>query len=135
MSRRADTNSWSPFFIRELQELARFLDDLGMSQEMINMTVAARAGLPIEPVDPKSPIFVWEKGEEGKVPAPEAQPRSLDERREAVLQAIEGMDISGIVDVLSLPLNISLAKFRLVAVLTLRDTAVTTEDKGVFHEV
>ena len=97
MSRRADTNSWSPFFIRELQELASFLDDLGMSQEMINMTVAARAGLPIEPVDPKSPIFVWEKGEEGKVPAPEAQPRSLDERREAVLQAIEDMDVVGIV--------------------------------------
>ena len=43
--------------------------------------------------------------------------------------------MAGIVDVLTLPLNIALAKFRLVAVLTLRDTAVTTEDKGVFHEV
>lgn len=103
-----------------------------MSAEMINMTLAARAGLPVAPVDPKSPVFVWEKGE---FPAPEAQPRSLDERREAVLRAIEGMDMAGIVDVLTLPLNIALAKFRLVAVLTLRDTAVTTEDKGVFHEV
>lgn len=121
MSSLANARSWSPFFIRELQELARFLDDLGMSQEMINMTVAARAGLPIEPVDPKSPIFVWEKGEEGKVPAPEAQPRSLDERREAVLQAIEGMDIVGIVEVLSLPLNVALASFMKLATISIRD--------------
>ena len=103
-----------------------------MSAEMINMTLAARAGLPVAPVDPKSPVFVWEKEE---APAPEAQPRSLDERREAVLRAIEGLDMAGIVDVVSLPLNIAIAKFRLVAVLTLRDTAVATEDKGVFHEV
>lgn len=75
------------------------------------------------------------KGEEGGVSAPEAQPRNLDERREAVLQAIEGMDVAGIVDVLSLPLNIALAKFRRVAVLTLYDKAVVTKDKGVFHEV
>ena len=72
---------------------------------------------------------------ERRVSGSRAQPRSLDERREAVLRAIEGMDMAGIVDVLTLPLNIALAKFRLVAVLTLRDTAVTTEDKGVFHEV
>ena len=70
-----------------------------------------------------------------EAPAPEAQPRSLDERREAVLRAIEGLDMAGIVDVVSLPLNIAIAKFRLVAVLTLRDTAVATEDKGVLHEV
>jgi len=46
-----------------------------------------------------------------------------------------GQSMAGIVDVVSLPLNIAIAKFRLVAVLTLRDTAVATEDKGVFHEV
>ena len=135
MSSFASTTSCSPFFIRELRDLARFLGELGMSSEMINMTVAARAGLPVAPVDPKSPIFVWEKGEGDEAPAPEAQPRSLDERREAVLRAIEGLDMAGIVDVVSLPLNIAIAKFRLVAVLTLRDTAVATEDKGVFHEV
>lgn len=121
MSRCADTNSWSPFFVENLRQLAHFLDDLGMSQEMINMTVAARAGLPIEPVDPKSPIFVWEKGEKGKVPAPEAQSRSLDERREVVLQAIEGMDVVGIVEVLSLPLNIALAKSMKLATISIRD--------------
>ena len=61
--------------------------------------------------------------------------RSRTARTEAVLRAIEGLDMAGIVDVVSLPLNIAIAKFRLVAVLTLRDTAVATEDKGVFHEV
>lgn len=121
MSSLANARSWSPFFIRELQELARFLDDLGMSQEMINVTVAARAGLPIEPVDPKSPIFVWEKGEEGKVPAPEAQPRSLDERREAVLRAIEGMDVEDIMNVLAPPLNSLLARCGLGATVRIHD--------------
>lgn len=119
---------------KELRQIAEILEARGMSAELINMTLAAHAGLPVTPVDPKSPAFVWEGAQE-EPPAPEAQPRSLDKRREAVLRAIEGMDMAGIVDVLSLPLNIALAKFRLVAVLTLRDTAVTTEDKGVFYEV
>ena len=127
MSRRADTNSWSPFFIRELQELARFLDDLGMSQEMINMIVAARAGLPIEPVDPKSPIFVWEKGEEGKVSAPEAQPRSLDERREAVLREVAGLRFNEIAHVLSSALNIALARTGDQATVMLRSHVVYRE--------
>ena len=61
------------------------------------MTVAARAGLPMEPVDPKSPIFVWEKGEECEVSAPEAQPCSLDERREAVFQEPERLSIGGLI--------------------------------------
>ena len=132
MSRYIDIIPGETPLAKELRQVAEILEARGMSAELINMTLAARAGLPVAPVDPKSPVFVWEKGE---FPAPEAQPRSLDERREAVLRAIEGMDMAGIVDVLTLPLNIALAKFRLVAVLTLRDTAVTTEDKGVFHEV
>ena len=99
------TNSLSPFFVENLRELARFLGDLGMSQEIINMTVAARAGLPVEPIDPKSPIFVWKKDEEGEVSTPEAQPHSLNERREAVFQAIEGLDVEGIMEVLAPPLN------------------------------
>lgn len=119
MSSYASTTSCSPFFIRELRDLARFLDELGMSSEMINMTVAARAGLPVAPVDPKSPVFVWEKGE---FPAPEAQPRSLDERREAVLQAIKGMGVADIIDVLSLPLNTALAKTGMVATISVRNT-------------
>lgn len=119
MSSYASTTSCSPFFIRELRDLARFLDELGMSSEMINMTVAARAGLPVAPVDPKSPVFVWEKGE---FPAPEAQPRSLDERREAVLQAIKGMGVADIIDVLSLPLNTALAKTGMVATISVHNT-------------
>ncbi|GAB7492301.1 hypothetical protein Bwad001_10250 [Bilophila wadsworthia] len=119
MSSLANAKPWSPFFIRELQELAQFLDDLGMSQELINMTLAARAGLPVAPVDPKSPVFVWEKDE---APAPEAQPRSLDERREAVLQAIKGMGVADIIDVLSLPLNTALAKTGMVATISVRNT-------------
>lgn len=119
MSSLANAKSWSLFFIRELQELAQFLDDLGMSQELINMTLAARAGLPVAPVDPKSPVFVWEKDE---APAPEAQPRSLDERREAVLQAIKGMGVADIIDVLSLPLNTALAKTGMVATISVRNT-------------
>ena len=119
MSSLANAKPWSPFFIRELQELAQFLDDLGMSQELINMTLAARAGLPVAPVDPKSPVFVWEKDE---APAPEAQPRSLDERREAVLQAIKVMGVADIIDVLSLPLNTALAKTGMVATISVRNT-------------
>ena len=119
MSSLANAKPWSPFFIRELQELAQFLDDLGMSQELINMTLAARAGLPVAPVDPKSPVFVWEKDE---APAPEAQPRSLDERREAVLQAIKGMGVADIIDVLSLPLNTALAKTGMVPTISVRNT-------------
>mgnify|MGYP006973133718 CR=1 FL=1 len=122
MSSFASTTSCSPFFIRELRDLARFLDELGMSSEMINMTVAARAGLPVAPVDPKSPIFMWEKGEGDEAPAPEAQPRSLDERREAVLRAIEGMGVADIIDVLSLPLNTALAKTGMVATISVRNT-------------
>lgn len=121
-------------FAKELRQVAEILEARSVSAELINMTLAARVGLPVAPVDPKSPVFVWEGAQEG-APAPAAQPRSLDERREAVLQAIEGLDMAGIVDVVSLPLNIAIAKFRLVAVLTLRDTAVATEDKGVFHAV
>ena len=83
------------------------------------MTLAARAGLPVAPVDPKSPVFVWEKDE---APAPEAQPRSLDERREAVLQAIKGMGVADIIDVLSLPLNTALAKTGMVATISVRNT-------------
>ena len=124
MSSLANAKPWSPFFIRELQELAQFLDDLGMSQELINMTLAARAGLPVAPVDPKSPVFVWEKDE---APAPEAQPRSLDERREAVLQAIKGMGVADIIDVLSLPLNTALAKTGMVATISVRNTFSYTE--------
>lgn len=97
MSSFASTTSCSPFFIRELRDLARFLGELGMSSEMINMTVAARAGLPVAPVDPKSPIFVWEKGEGDEAPAPEAQPRSLDERREVVLQKPERLSIGRLI--------------------------------------
>ena len=121
MSSFASTTSCSPFFIRELRDLARFLGELGMSSEMINMTVAARAGLPVAPVDPKSPIFVWEKGEGDEAPAPEAQPRSLDERREAVLRAIEGLDVEGIMEVLAPPLNRFLACCGLVATIELHD--------------
>lgn len=116
MSSLANAKSWSPFFIRELQELAQFLDDLGMSQEMINMTVAARAGLPIEPVDPKSPVFVWEKEE---APAPEAQPRSLDECREAVLHVVAVLDRNDVVDVLTSVLNRVLATTRYTATVNL----------------
>lgn len=121
MSSFASTTSCSPFFIRELRDLARFLDELGMSSEMINMTVAARAGLPVAPVDPKSPIFVWEKGEGDEAPAPEAQPRSLDERREAVLRAIEGVGVADIINVLSLPLNTALDKTGMVARISVRN--------------
>ena len=120
MSSYASTTSCSPFFIRELRDLARFLDELGMSQEMINMTVAARAGLPIEPVDPKSPIFVWEKGgEEEEAPAPDAQPRSLDECREAVLHVVAVLDQNDVVDVLTSVLNRVLATTRYTATVKL----------------
>ena len=106
---------------KELRQVAEILEARGMSAEMINMTLAARAGLPVAPVDPKSPAFVWEGAQE-EAPAPEAQPRSLDERREAVLQAIEGMDVAGIIDVLSLPLNTALAKTGMVARISVRNT-------------
>lgn len=117
------TNSLSPFFVENLRELARFLGDLGMSQEIINMTVAARAGLPVEPIDPKSPIFVWKKDEEGEVSTPEAQPHSLNERREAVFQAIEGLDVEGIMEVLAPPLNRVLVCCGLVATIELHDVS------------
>ena len=46
-------------FARELAQVAEILKEQGMPQELINMTLAAHAGLPIAPVDPKSPIFEW----------------------------------------------------------------------------
>ena len=103
---------------KELRQIAEILEARGMSAELINMTLAARAGLPVAPVDPKSPVFVWEKEE---APAPEAQPRSLDERREAVLRAIEGLDVEGIMEVLAPPLNRFLACCGLVATIELHD--------------
>lgn len=127
MSSFASTTSCSPFFIRELRDLARFLGELGMSSEMINMTVAARAGLPVAPVDPKSPIFVWEKGEGDEAPAPEAQPRSLDECREAVLREVVGLEFDKIAHVLSSALNIALAQSGDQATVILRPLVVYRE--------
>lgn len=46
-------------FARELAQVAEILKGQGMPQELINMTLAARAGLPVAAVDPKSPIFEW----------------------------------------------------------------------------
>lgn len=46
-------------FARELAQIAEILKEQGMSQEMINMTLAAHAGLPIAQVDPKSSLFKW----------------------------------------------------------------------------
>lgn len=46
-------------FAKELRQIAEILEVRGVSTELINMTLASRAGLPIEPIDPKSPIFVW----------------------------------------------------------------------------
>lgn len=82
---------------KELRQIAEILEARGMSAELINMTLAARAGLPVAPVDPKSPIFVWEKGEECEVSAPEAQPCSLDERRKAVFLEPERLTIGGLI--------------------------------------
>ena len=46
-------------FARELAQVAEILKGQRMPQELINMTLAARAGLPVAPVDSKSPIFEW----------------------------------------------------------------------------
>ena len=108
-------------FAKELRQVAEILETRGVSAELINMTLAARAGLPVASIDPKSPIFVW-AGEQAEAPAPEAQPRTLDGRREAVLQAIEGMGVADIIDVLSLPLNTALAKTGMVATISVRNT-------------
>lgn len=108
-------------FAKELRQVAEILETRGVSAELINMTLAARAGLLVAPIDPKSPIFVW-VGEQAEAPAPEAQPRTLDGRREAVLQAIEGMGVADIIDVLSLPLNTALAKTGMVATISVRNT-------------
>lgn len=118
MSRYIDIIPGETPLAKELRQVAEILEARGMSAEMINMTLAARAGLPVAPVDPKSPVFVWEKEE---APAPEAQPRSLDERREAVLRAIEGLDVEGIMEVLAPPLNRFLACCGLVATIELHD--------------
>ena len=118
MSRYIDIIPGETPLAKELRQVAEILEARGMSAEMINITLAARAGLPVAPVDPKSPVFVWEKEE---APAPEAQPRSLDERREAVLRAIEGLDVEGIMEVLAPPLNRFLACCGLVATIELHD--------------
>ena len=118
MSRYIDIIPGETPLAKELRQVAEILETRRMSAELINMTLAAHAGLPVAPVDPKSPIFAWEKDE---APAPEAQPRSLDERREAVLQAIEGLDVEGIMEVLAPPLNRFLACCGLVATIELHD--------------
>lgn len=121
MSRYIDTIPGETPLAKELRQVAEILETRRMSAELINMTLAAHAGLPVAPVDPKSPVFVWEGAQE-EAPAPEAQPRSLDERREAVLQAIKGMGVADIIDVLSLPLNTALAKTGMVATISVRNT-------------
>ena len=70
MSRYIDIIPGETPLAKELRQVAEILEARGMSAEMINMTLAARAGLPVAPVDPKSPVFVWEK-EEAPAPAPE----------------------------------------------------------------
>lgn len=121
MSRYIDIIPGETPLAKELRQVAEILETRRMSAELINMTLAAHAGLPVAPVDPKSPVFVWEGAQE-EAPAPEAQPRSLDERREAVLQAIKGMGVADIIDVLSLPLNTALAKTGMVATISVRNT-------------
>ena len=114
-------------FAKELRQIAEILEARGMSAELINMTLASRAGLPVAPVDPKSPIFMWEKGEGDEAPAPEAQPRSLDERREAVLREVVGLEFDKIAHVLSSALNIALARSGDQATVILRPLVVYRE--------
>lgn len=105
-------------FTKELRQIAEILEAKGMSAELINMTLAARAGLPVAPVDPKSPAFVWVE-EQAETPAPEAQPRSLDECREAVLHVVAVLDRNDVVDVLTSVLNRVLATTRYTATVNL----------------
>lgn len=93
----------------ELRQIAQVLKANAMPQEMINMVLATHAGLPVASVDPRSSMFVWVE-EQVETPAPEAQPRSLDERREAVLREVVGLEFDKIAHVLSSALNIALAQ-------------------------
>ena len=113
-------------FTKELRQIAEILEAKGMSAELINMTLAARAGLPVAPVDPKSPAFVWVE-EQAETPAPEAQPHSLDERREAVLREMVGLEFDKIAHVLSSALNIALAQSGDQATVILRPLVVYRE--------
>lgn len=105
-------------FARELAQVAEILKEQGMPQDLINMTLAAHAGLSISPVDPKSPVFEWVE-EQAETPAPEAQPRSLDECREAVLHVVAVLDQNDVVDVLTSVLNRVLATTRYTATVKL----------------
>lgn len=120
MSRPIDIMPGETPLAKELRQIAEILEARDVSAEMINMTLAARAGLPVAPVDPKSPIFVW-VDEQAENPAPEAQPSTLNERRDAVLRAIEGMDVEDIMNVLAPPLNRRLVCCGLVATIELHD--------------
>lgn len=72
MSTSIDIMPGETLLAKELRQIAEILEARDVSAEMINMTLAARAGLPVAPVDPKSPIFVWvDDGEEGETPSSE----------------------------------------------------------------
>lgn len=46
-------------FCEELNGIAKILHENKMPQETINMVLAAYTGLPIQPLDAKSPCFMW----------------------------------------------------------------------------
>lgn len=110
----------------ELRQIAQVLKANAMPQEMINMVLATHAGLPVASVDPRSSMFVWVE-EQVETPAPEAQPHSLDERREAVLREMVGLEFDKIAHVLSSALNIALAQSGDQATVILRPLVVYRE--------
>lgn len=112
----------TPVFLTEpatkMAEIASILRENHMPQEMINLILASRTGLPMRSVDPMSPAFAWVE-ERAEPTAPEAQPRSLDECREAVLRTIAVLDQNDVVDVLTGVLNRVLATTKYTATVKL----------------
>lgn len=108
-----------PQFAEGLYEIGELLRKNHMPQDIINMTLAARCGLSMRPVDPMSPVYEWAEKETVEDPAPEAQPRSLDECREAVLRTIAVLDQNDVVDVLTGVLNRVLATTKYTATVKL----------------
>lgn len=110
---------FSTELVTRMAEIASILRENHMPQEMINLILASRTGLPMRSVDPMSPVYEWAEKETVEDPAPEAQPRSLDECREAVLRTIAVLDQNDVVDVLTGVLNRVLATTKYTATVKL----------------
>lgn len=104
----------TPVFLTEpatkMAEIASILRENHMPQEMTNLILASRAGLPMKPVDPMSPAFAWvaePEAQEQAEPAPDVTPEkpSLSTLARDIVGTLGNMPLVEGLDVLAMAAN------------------------------